>query len=99
MFSENLYTSSGFPVLKYHPGGATRSWQSEVRNYNFATGKPINPSKPIGHFTAQVWKKVSSVGFGFCATTNGKYTVLYVVANYGPTPNVVGQYTQNVFKA
>lgn len=62
----------------------------------------------IGHFTAQVWKRVTSVGFGYCTTTktvtssSGKpinLAVLYVVANYAPTPNVVGQYIQNVFKA
>jgi hypothetical protein len=60
----------------------------------------------IGHFTAQIWKKVNTVGIGFCTATQ-KYVysptvtldlaVLYVVANYYPTPNVVGQYTQNVF--
>lgn len=55
----------------------------------------------IGHFTAQIWKEVTGVGFGFCAATQQyvyspdltlDIAVLYVVANYYPTPNVVGQY-------
>ena len=57
-----------------------------------------------GHFTAEIWKSVTSVGFGY-AWGNYPYKMgdqtlevpsIYVTANFYPTPNVQGQYTNMV---
>lgn len=57
-----------------------------------------NTSKPIGHFTAMIWKSVSQVGFGFARIAEKGGFAAYVVANYAPAPNVGGQYLANVPK-
>ncbi len=99
-YGENLYMAGAYPNLIYRKGNEVFVWYSEISNYNFATGKAIDPTKPIGHFTAEVWKSVTSVGFGYyyyTKTANGKiWKYIIVVANYYPTPNVQGQYIQNV---
>lgn len=96
-----------YPAIKYNFGTATQRWYDEIKDYNFATGKAITPGKVVGHFTAQIWKNVKKVGYGFCTTTKShvispsrslRLAVLYVVANYSPTPNVQGQYTVNVLR-
>ncbi|MEK8105215.1 CAP domain-containing protein [Micromonospora sp. M12] len=50
-----------------HGGSGTAavdSWYSEISNYDFATGKPIDSTKAIGHFTALVWKNTTKLGVG-----------------------------------
>lgn len=84
------------PTLTYVPGKASDSWYSEVQYYNYTTFKSNDPTKLVGHFTAMIWKSVSSVGFGYAVTPEkGGYSI-YVVANYSPTPNYLGQYAANV---
>lgn len=49
-----------------------------------------------GHFTAMIWKTVTTVGFGYAVTkSNGGYKI-YVVANYYPLPNWRGHEKENV---
>lgn len=76
-------------------------------DYNYAKGTAITPGKVIQNFTAQVWKSVRNVGYGFC-TANMTHlfspskslnlTVMYVVANFSPTPNRPGYYRINVLR-
>ena len=101
-YGENLYWAWGSPSLEFKGGAASQSWYSERRNYNFTSGTAKDPSKPIGHFTAMVWDDVTQVGFGFAcgseaASGNAGYAC-YVVANYHPTPNIVGQYTSHIHR-
>ena len=55
-----------------------------------------------GHFTAEIWKGVTSVGYGYAVGPktigSSKGYVIYVVANFSPVPNVRGQYVANVPK-
>jgi hypothetical protein len=44
----------------------------------------------IGHFTAMIWKDVTSVGFGYRKGIENGGEALYVTANYYPTPNILG---------
>lgn len=48
-----------------------------------------------------IWNKVDQVGFGYAygpGTINGREGYLiYIVANYYPTPNLMGQFKKNVF--
>jgi len=52
----------------------------------------------VGHFTAMIWKSSTSVGFGYTQGAEQGGFGIYVVANYYPTPNVIGDYAQNVPK-
>lgn len=55
-----------------------------------------------GHFTAEIWKGVTSVGYGYAVAPtkigSSKGYAIYVVANFYPVPNVWGQYVANVPK-
>lgn len=97
-YGENLYWGWGYPTLTYIPGTASDKWYSEQQNYNYATFKTNDPTKVVGHFTALIWKSVTSVGFGYTVVAEKGGYAIYVVANYSPTPNVQGQYETNVPK-
>ncbi|MCG5470836.1 CAP family protein [Micromonospora sp. LAH09] len=75
---------------------AVNSWYSEVSNYDFATGNPIDPTKAIGHFTALVWKNTTKLGVGRVAGQGTKWWETFIVANFSPPGNVGGQYVMNV---
>lgn len=64
-YGENLYWAWGGPSLTYLPGTASDSWYSEEKFYDYATFQSKDPDQQIGHFTAMVWKSVTSVGFGY----------------------------------
>lgn len=86
---ENLYKCTGYDEI----GGNTAvdSWYKEIENYNFKTGKSKNGNM-VGHFTQLVWKESKYFGVGV-ANNQGTYTV---VANYFPSGNYIGRYTENV---
>ena len=69
---------------------ATNDWYNEVKNYNFKK----DFQKDTGHFTQIIWKDTKEVGFGVANRGN----TYYVVANYYPPGNFLGQYEKNVFK-
>lgn len=46
-----------------------------------------------GHFTQVVWKNSKALGIGWVQMNDG---TTYVVANYEPAGNVIGQYEKNV---
>lgn len=106
-YGQNLYTAAAYPAINYTDGKATLSWYSEIDNYDFSTGQSTN-GLPVGHFTAEIWKAVTTAGFGYCLTTidysSFKLAKMYVVANYYPVPNFyyVGKkqeaYVENVPK-
>lgn len=81
-------------------GSAVVKWYNEIAFYNFDTGKSNDSSKTVLHFTAEIWCSIKNVGFGFYGVEtmiNGeKGAELYVVANFDPTPNIIGKYKQNI---
>ncbi|RQX10604.1 serine protease [Micromonospora ureilytica] len=78
---------------------AVDSWYSEISNYDFATGKAIDSTKAIGHFTALVWKNTTKLGVGRVAGQGTKWWETYIVANFSPPGNMGGQYVMNVVPA
>lgn len=93
-YGENLYAQYGSPGYPQPTArDATTSWYNEVRVYNFS-----NPgfSMNTGHFTAVVWKNTKELGI---ATATNRSGATYIVANYSPWGNVMGQFPQNVFPA
>jgi hypothetical protein len=81
--------------LAYYSGGTLTAahtaemWYDEYKNYSFN-----NPgfSSGTGHFTQMVWLSTKEIGIGRVV----KGITTYVVANYTPPGNVVGQFDQNV---
>ena len=69
---------------------ATNDWYNEVKIHDFKQ----DYQKNTGHFTQIVWKDTKEVGFGIANRGN----TYYVVANYYPPGNFLGQYSKNVFK-
>ena len=85
---ENLYRCTG----KVATGEmATTSWYDEIKTHNFR--KDFQHAS--GHFSQLVWKGSQEVGFGVA----NKGTNYYVVANYYPAGNIIGDFANNVFKA
>ncbi|BFF89659.1 Golgi-associated plant pathogenesis-related protein 1-like [Drosophila madeirensis] len=82
-FGENLcYTSDDAT-------SCVKMWYDEISLYNY--NKP-GFSMETGHFTALVWKASTKLGIG----KETKSGVNYVVARYQPSPNVLGEFEQNV---
>ncbi|EDX78347.1 SCP-like extracellular protein, putative [Coleofasciculus chthonoplastes PCC 7420] len=76
---------------------AVTSWYNEVSDYDYA-----NPgfSSETGHFTQVVWKNSTQLGCGEARgveTIQGnQYNAFYVVCQYAPAGNVMGQFPDNV---
>lgn len=89
-YGENL--ASGYPSA----AAAVAAWGDERDKYNFKKG---DFSKETGHFTQLVWKETTSLG---CSRTkcdsknNGGAPGYYVVCEYAPAGNVLGNFRSNV---
>ena len=70
---------------------ATNDWYNEAKVHDFKK----DFQKDTGHFTQIIWKDTKEVGFGVSSRGN----TYYVVANYYPPGNFLGQYHKNVLKA
>ena len=69
---------------------AINEWYNEIKNFDFEK----DYQKGTEHFTQIVWKDTKEVGFGISNKGN-KY---FVVANYFPPGNFLGQYKVNVLE-
>lgn len=90
---ENIYYSMG-DVDEVNGQKIVDSWYSEIKDYDFNTGKSIN-GEPVGHFTQVVWKGTQYFGLG--VAFNGEQC--FVVANYYPSGNMIGEEKENVLPA
>lgn len=69
---------------------ATQSWYDEIKDYNFdKPGFAMN----TGHFTQVVWKGSTELGIAWAKASSGS---IYVVANYRPAGNMMGDFPDNV---
>jgi len=87
---DNLYCSNTSGTAKYVCGSMSKSWYSEIKDYDFKTGK--SKGGEIGHFTQVVWKDSKEVGFG--VAFNGGFVIS--VWNYHPVGNYNNAYLQKV---
>ncbi|KAF4518471.1 hypothetical protein B566_EDAN006476 [Ephemera danica] len=65
-------------------------WYKEIRNHTFGM-EPRVLMTP--HFSQMIWKASRELGLGVARGKNGR---VFVVANYHPRGNVVGQFVANV---
>ena len=89
---ENIYWSFSSNVNQQPSAkAAVKSWYDEIQFYTFGTE---NNSSKTFHFTQVVWKNSTELGVGV-ASANGQ---TYVVANYSPPGNYMGNFVANVPK-
>merc|ERR1712048_938075 len=78
---------------------AVKMWYDEIHDYDFATTKPKDSTKAIGHFTQVVWESSVAIGVGIAYGVNGDGDVdVYIVGRYSPGGNMqyVSAYQANV---
>ncbi|XP_017772831.1 PREDICTED: uncharacterized protein LOC108559950 isoform X2 [Nicrophorus vespilloides] len=90
-YGENIYMSYSSDY-SYTPGAreVVAAWYDECKVY--AYGNEGVQSGAL-HFTQIVWKGTSELGIGYARNNRGE---MYVVANYSPRGNFVGQFLDNV---
>jgi uncharacterized protein YkwD len=69
---------------------AIKEWYDEVKKHSFGV-ESVNHGTL--HFTQVVWKNCTDLGFAMAKNNKGE---TYVVANYSPRGNYVGQFVDNV---
>jgi len=72
--------------------GLVAMWYNEVNL--FGGSAPINSysfNEATGHYTQLAWANSYAVGCGFIQYYNGGWYWNYLVCNYGPAGNVIGQ--------
>lgn len=93
-YGENLfYMWSSDPSATPTAREVCKRWYDELQDFTFG----IESRTPrAGHFTQMVWRESCEFGVALAkGKNNGKS---FVVANYNPKGNYVGQYTTNVLK-
>lgn len=90
-YGENIYMEwSSNPNSKVSGQKAVDSWYSEIKYHQF--GREPSSLKS-GHFTQVIWKESKELGVAYSRSKSGK---IYVVANYNPAGNMMGQFKNNV---
>lgn len=88
---ENIYClSSNDPNFTITGHTPVDTWYEEIKFHPF--GKEPSNLKS-GHFTQVIWKSSELLGVGVAKNRHGR---IYVVANYSPAGNFVGDYVENV---
>lgn len=91
-YGENLAEGFGSPTL------AVDGWAAEEKKYDYSSG---HFSEATGHFTQLVWENTKQVGCGAVKCNNDAENGAhgwYLVCEYSPPGNVVGQFKENVSK-
>ena len=78
---------------------AVTNWYDEIKNYDYATQKKIDPAGcAIGHFTQAVWADMRKLGFGIAVSPKGRLigknncfnlVIFLVLCRYFPAGNIV----------
>ncbi|XP_018569850.1 uncharacterized protein LOC108909884 isoform X3 [Anoplophora glabripennis] len=90
-YGENIFSvySSDFSHMPT-ARDAVKEWYDEAKQHNFGVER-VNQGTL--HFTQVVWKASRELGIGIAKNKRGQ---TYVVANYDPRGNYIGQFVENV---
>ncbi|CAG7718729.1 unnamed protein product [Allacma fusca] len=86
-FGENVFWASGGSINGAKP---CQAWYSEIKDFDF---NRIDHTPGTGHFTQLLWKSSTKIGIALASGKAGHF----VVANYNPPGNFLGQYPQNIY--
>lgn len=91
-YGENLFTMKSSKPIDDETLAelAVQSWYSEIQKHKFG-GEPKDLC--TGHFTQVVWLDTTDLGVGHVMTKSGAH---YVVCNYNPPGNFLGQFAKKV---
>lgn len=86
----NYVNCSSDPSHVVHGKDAVDAWYDEINQHTFG----VEPKTTgTGHFTQVIWLDSKELGVGVSKNSKGQ---VFVVCNYDPPGNYVGQYTQKV---
>ncbi|WKY07882.1 hypothetical protein Q1695_007402 [Nippostrongylus brasiliensis] len=91
---ENIYQYWGWvKPYEQHANHSCKAWFSEIKEPgmpqdNVLTNEVFNRPKQIAHYTQMVWQKSYRLG---CAIADCKKSRVFVVCQYGPQGNYIGQ--------
>ncbi|OWR41341.1 SCP-related protein precursor [Danaus plexippus plexippus] len=92
---ENIYkVSSTDPNYQIKMDDALEAWFEEHKDYEYGplSKDDFDSSGPaVGHYTQMVWSNSVYIGCGVSQRTENGGKVYYVVCNYGPSGNYLGQ--------
>lgn len=92
-YGENIFMMwSSDPSATPTAKDVCKKWYDEINDYNFTMESRTKELK-AGHFTQMIWKESNEFGIAMVKGKNGK---TYVVANYNPKGNFIGQFINNV---
>lgn len=72
---------------------AIKEWYDEIKQHSFSSSGVPQGSL---HFTQVVWRGSKELGVGIAKNKRGQ---TYVVCNYSPKGNFIGQFSENVPRA
>ncbi|KAJ8684188.1 hypothetical protein QAD02_019980 [Eretmocerus hayati] len=89
------YISTTGPVDKLKVESIIQHWYSEVHDLDSTQVSKFSldsgNGKPIGHYTQMVWAKTTKVGCGGVKYRRKGANTLFLVCNYGPAGNWLGE--------
>lgn len=85
LYGENIFYGLGndFTLLD-----ASQSWYEEIKYFKKSIKITQSNWSQAGHYTQMVWQKSTKLGMGIAKAKNGK---IYIVANYSPAGNIIGE--------
>lgn len=91
-YGENIFMMwSSNPNALPTPEEVCKKWYDEIQLYDFTKEAAEHKT---GHFTQMIWKE--SLEMGIAMAKSKKDGKTFVVANYNPKGNYIGQFQLNV---
>ncbi|KAI4504389.1 hypothetical protein M0802_000860 [Mischocyttarus mexicanus] len=66
-------------------------WENEVKDFNYNQGITKQNFGKVGHYTQMVWGNTKEIGCGSLKYVENNWESHYLVCNYGPAGNYLGQ--------
>ncbi|XP_069985297.1 uncharacterized protein [Penaeus vannamei] len=93
-YGENVFClSSNSKTFKVKGDEVVDKWYSEIKDHKFGE-EPTGTILKSGHFSQLVWKDTKQMGVGKARSAAG--TKVFVVANFDPQGNWMGQFADQV---
>ncbi|XP_031825716.2 venom allergen 3-like [Nomia melanderi] len=90
---QNVAQTSTTGQQNSKPTDLVMMWYNEVKDFdrNEVNRLTTNNFSKVGHYTQLVWANSNKIGCGKIIFKSGQWNNFYLVCNYGPTGNYIGQ--------